>query len=174
MPGPAVTVVVLVLLAACGGGSGASATTTSTAAAEITTTTAVASTPEEVAVLDAYAASWEAFGALVNGEAAEAPNAYYDGDQLDIVAARIAQYADEGLELRGAADLAPGSLSIVGSAASLVDCQIDRTYAVERATGEIVIPAGARPQEVVVELVRSDGRWKVSSVDYGREGSCER
>lgn len=175
-PGPTVAVVALGLLSACGGGSGASATTTSTAAVTTTTTTtaAPASTPEEAEVLDAYVGSWAAFGTFVNGEATEDPTEYFDGDQLDIVEARITQYAEEGLELRGAADPAPGPVSIVGEAASLVDCQIDRTYAVDRATGEIVIPASARPQEVVVELVRSDGTWKVSSVDYGAEGSCER
>jgi hypothetical protein len=45
---------------------------------------------------------------------------------------------------------------------------------VEGSTGEVVIPASARPQEVVVALVLADGRWKVSSVDYGAEGSCDR
>ncbi|MEQ1788464.1 MAG: hypothetical protein ABL966_15535 [Acidimicrobiales bacterium] len=174
VPGPAVALVALGVLGACGGGSGASATTTSSEAAVSSTTTSVVSTPAEADVLDAYAASWGAFGALVNGEATDDPTEYYDGDQLDIVEARIRQYAEEGLELRGSADLAPGRVSIVGQAASLVDCQIDRTYAVDRATGSTVIPAGARPQEVVVELVRSDGRWKVTSADYGAEGSCER
>ena len=115
-----------------------------------------------------------AFGAFVNGDARGEPSDYVAGDHLATVVDRIAQYADEGLELRGEADLSPSTVGVAGAAASLVDCQIDGTYAVERSTGDVVIPAGARPQEVAVELVRSDGRWKVSSVDYGAEGSCER
>ena len=87
---------------------------------------------------------------------------------------RIAEYAEEGLELRGEADLDPHDVEVTGSVASLVDCQVDGTYAVERSTGEIVIPATARPQEVLVDLVRVDGRWKVSRVEYAAEGSCVR
>jgi hypothetical protein len=164
--------VVGVALAGCAGGSDAGPPDT-TGAAEATTST-VALDPTGQAVVAAYEASWRAFGAFVNGGGQGTPADYFDGDQLVTVVDRVAQYADEGLELRGQADLAPSDVEVVGSAASLVDCQIDGTYAVERSTGEVVIPASARPQEVVVALVFADGRWKVSSVDYGAEGSCDR
>ena len=146
---------------------------TTTRLPEITTSTRPAD-PAEEEVVEAYEASWEAFGSFVNGDAAGEPSDYFEGDHLATVVERIAQYADEGLELRGEADLAPSEVAIVGAAASLVDCQIDGTYAVERSTGDVVIPATARPQEVNVELVLVEGRWKVSSVDYAAEGSCER
>ena len=150
-------------------------TSPSTEAAPDTTTSSSAPTdPGSIAVLDAYAASWDAFSAFVNGDPPGAPADYFDGSHLANVLARIAEYADEGLELRGEADLAPHDVVVVGAAASLVDCQIDGTYAVERSTGEVVIPATARAQEVMVDLVLVDGRWKVTSVDYGAEGSCER
>jgi hypothetical protein len=146
---------------------------TSTRPSEVTTSLAPAD-PAETAVVEAYEASWVAFGAFVNGDAPGEPSDYFEGDHLATVVDRIAQYADDGLELRGEADLAPSEVAIVGAAASLVDCQIDGTYAVERSSGDVVIPATARPQEVIVELVLVDSRWKVSSVDYGAEGSCER
>lgn len=138
------------------------------------TTTLPVRVPEEDDVLAAYVASWEAFRAVVNGGAPVAAADHFAADQLAAVLARAEEYEAEGLELRGRADLAPGDVTVAGAAASLVDCQIDRTYAVERATGEVVIPAGDRPQAVVVDLVRSGGRWKVTSVDYGAEGSCSR
>jgi hypothetical protein len=138
------------------------------------TTTTRRSEPTSSASLPPAPASWAAFGAFVNGAPPGEPGDYFEGDHLIGVLDRIRQYAADGLELRGEADLAPSDVEIVGAAASLVDCQIDRTYAVERSTGEVVIPASGRPQLVVVELVRDGGRWKVSSVDYGAEGSCER
>lgn len=165
------------LATACAGeaGDGGAATTTTTERDDGgATTTLPTRAPEEDDVLAAYAASWEAFRAVVNGEAREVAADHFEADQLAAVLARADDYEAEGLELRGRADLAPAEVTVAGSAASLVDCQIDHTYAVERATGEIVIPAGARPQEVLVDLVRSGGRWKVTSVDYGAEGSCAR
>jgi hypothetical protein len=151
----------------------ASSTTTSERS-EPTSSSSAPPDPQVAAVLDAYQASWAAFGAFVNGAPPGEPADYFEGDHLVGVLDRIREYAADGLELRGEADLAPSGVEVVGTAASLVDCQIDRTYAVERSTGEVVIPASGRPQLVVVELVRDGGRWKVSSVDYGAEGSCER
>lgn len=162
------------VLADCSGDPAATASTTTRAAGGISTTTTAPVAPEERAVLHAYTQSWAAFEEFVNGHPPGDPADYYEGDQLANVLARITQYAAEGLELRGEADLLPHDVQVVGRAASLVDCQVDATYAVARSTGDIVIPAGERPQEVVVELVHADGRWKVSSVDYGDEGSCER
>ncbi len=169
-----VLVVACMTMSSCTNGSGATFPTTTVVTDDTTTSTAAAPGSEEEAVLRAYAASWQAFDAFVNGDPPGEPSDYFDGDHLANVIDRVAQYALDGLELRGEADLAPHDVAIVGAAASLVDCQIDRTYAVERSTGDVVIPASARPQEVVVEMVRSDGRWKVSSVDYGAEGSCDR
>jgi hypothetical protein len=141
---------------------------------DATTTTTMAPTSATVAVVTAYEESWTAFGRFVNGDASGSPSDVFAGDQLATVEERISQYADEGLELRGAADLAPTRVEVLGTSASLVDCQVDGTYAVDRASGDVVIPATARPQQVTVELLLADGRWKVSSVDYGAEGSCER
>jgi hypothetical protein len=168
-----VLLVVALALAGCSDDQAAPPTTTQ-ATDDATSTSAIAAGPEEDAVLRAYAASWEAFGGFVNGDLSGEPSDHFDGDHLATVVARMTQYAEEGFELRGEADLSPHDVVVVGAAASLVDCQIDRTYAVDRSTGEVVIPAGRRAQEVVVELVRVDGRWKVSSVDYAAEGSCER
>jgi len=166
--------VVGLALAACSDDPAAAPATTTTTLAPGDATTTVPPSPAAAAVVEAYEASWSAFGAFVNGEGSGEPSDYFDGDHLATVVDRIAQYADEGLELRGDADLAPSEVAVVGGAASLVDCQIDGTYAVDRRTGAVVIPASARPQEVAVQLVLVDGRWKVSSVDYSAEGSCER
>lgn len=168
------TVVLVVALAVGGCADDPVAAPTTTTRPLDATTTTVAPDPDQAAVLDAYVTSWEAFSEFVNGDPPGEPADYYEGDHLANVVARIAEYAEEGLELRGAADLAPHDVEVVGAAASLGDCQIDRTYAVERTTGAVVIPAGDRAQEVTVELVRVGGRWKVSSVDYGAEGSCQR
>lgn len=163
------------VVAGCSGEPAATASTTTRAVDDTsTTTTAGSGEPEEQAVLQAYTESWAVFELFVNGDPPGEPADYYEGDQLANVLARVTQYATDGLELRGQADLLPHDVRIVGRAASLIDCQVDGTYAVERSTGDVVIPAGERPQRVVVELVHAGGRWKVSSVDYGDEGSCER
>jgi hypothetical protein len=160
-------------LTGCRDDRGASAPTT-TSSREPTSTSSIVADPQTAAVLDAYEASWVAFSAFVNGDPPGEPADFYSGDHLVSVLDRIRQYAADGLELRGAAELSPSDVEVVGTAASLLDCQIDRTYAVERSTGEVVIPAGGRPQQVTVELVRDGERWKVASVDYAAEGSCER
>ena len=161
------------LVAGCRDDPAGSAPTTASPS-ETTSPSSVAADPQAAAVLEAYEASWVAFSAFVNGDARGEPADYFSGDHLVNVLDRIRQYAADGLELRGAAELSPSGVEVLGTAASLVDCQIDRTYAVERRTGEVVIPAGGLPQQVTVELVRDGDRWKVSSVDYGAEGSCER
>jgi hypothetical protein len=161
------------LAAGCRDDTGGSPPTTASPS-ETTSPTSVAADPQAAAVVEAYEASWVAFSAFVNGDAPGEPADYFSGDHLANVLDRIRQYDADGLELRGAAELSPSAVEVVGTAASLLDCQIDRTYAVERRTGDVVIPAGGRPQQVTVELVRDGDRWKVSSVDYGAEGSCER
>jgi hypothetical protein len=166
--------VAVVTGAACADDPDAAPSTTAPPAETTTNPTTRPTDPASAAVLDAYATSWTAFSDFVNGDPPGAPADYFAGDHLANVLDRIAQYADQGLELRGEADLAPHDVVVVGAAASLVDCQIDGTYAVERTTGEVVIPATERAQEVLVDLVRVDGRWKVASVDYAAEGSCER
>jgi hypothetical protein len=164
--------VVGLAVGACSDDPGATPATTTRPPADTTST--LTADPETAAVVEAYEASWQVFGAFLNGEAQGEPSDYFEGDHLATVVDRIAQYAEEGLELRGDADLSPSVVGIMGATASLVDCQIDGTFAVRRSTGDVVIPATARPQEVTVDLVLVDGRWKVSSVDYAAEGSCER
>jgi hypothetical protein len=174
-PRPLVRAMVVVLALSAGACSDdPSSSPSSTEPPSTTTTGSVPTDAASAAVLDAYAASWDAFSDFVNGEPPGAPSDYFDGVHLANVLERIAEYAEEGLELRGEADLDPHDVEVTGSVASLVDCQVDGTYAVERSTGEIVIPATARPQEVLVDLVRVDGRWKVSRVEYAAEGSCVR
>ena len=129
---------------------------------------------DDAAVLEAYSQSWQLYDDFVNGEARGDPADHFDGDLLDTLNDRIAEFAEGGYELRGEADISPSEVSVDGRVARLTDCQVDRTFAVVADTGEVVVPAGVRPQLVDVRLVKVDGRWKVASAVYGPEGSCVR
>jgi len=162
-------------LAGCGGtGESEPSTTTRGSGVTTTSTTEVEPTGEGAAVLEAYAQSWLLYDDFLNGEATGDPAEYFDGELLASLNARIVEFAEGGYELRGVAQLSPSDISVDGSLARLTDCQLDGTYAVVADTEEVVVPASTRPQLVEVRLVKADGQWKVSSANYGSEGSCVR
>jgi hypothetical protein len=125
-------------------------------------------------VLEAYTQTWVLYDDFLNGEATGEPGDYFDGELLERLRTRMTEYEEQGLELRGEAELAPSDVIVDGTVARLMDCQLDGTYAVVRETDEVVVPASTRPQLVDVRLVKSGGSWKVSSADFGPEGSCVR
>jgi hypothetical protein len=169
-------VAVVVAMVACGD-DGASEPTPTTNGREPTGSSATVDEPAddaEAAVLEAYVESWKQYDDFLDGEASGDPGDFFDGDMLTTTEARMAEYEAGGYELRGEAELSPSEVAVDGPLARLTDCQLDGTYAVDADTGAVVVPASTRPQLVDVRLVKAGGRWKVSSVSYGAEGSCTR
>lgn len=83
-------------------------------------------------------------------------------------------YAGNGLEVRGEADSEIRRVVVAGDRAIVTDCQVDGSYAVDADTGDLVIPPSEVPRLVRAELTHDDSGWKVASVGYGRDNSCER
>ncbi|HEY9558824.1 MAG TPA: hypothetical protein VIR58_18950 [Acidimicrobiales bacterium] len=164
------------VLAACGDDEEPTADPTTTEAETTTTEEATTTTEpelsEEEAVVKAYVEHWPAFYAFLNGTPPGDPADYFTGDRLADLPGSIAQFAEQGLEVRGEPQLKPGQVQVDGDTATLVDCQLDSASAVSRTTGAVVMPPSALPQAVDVTMAKEDGKWKVASVVFGPEGSC--
>src|SRR3546814_19500923 len=75
--------------------------------------------------LKAYVEHWPAFYAFLNGTPPGDPADYFTGDRLADLPGSIAQFAEQGLEVRGEPQLKPGQVQGDGDTAKRVDCQLD-------------------------------------------------
>src|SRR3546814_13122730 len=70
---------------------------------------------EEEAVVKAYVEHWPAFYAFLNGTPPGDPADYFTGDRLADLPGSIAQFAEQGLEVRGEPQLKPGQIGRASS-----------------------------------------------------------
>lgn len=166
-------VTALVLVAACGGDGGDdSSSTTTTSAPEASSTTA----PDaEAEVLDAYRSFWDAYLAAGDPMDPAHPDLerYATGASLERVRESFARHFANGEVIRGTVELSPEVERSSADSATVRDCYLDRTHLFDSATGEQVDPPGEVTFQVVAELVRDGGAWKVATLDQVGEG-CER
>src|SRR3546814_4373159 len=78
-----------------------------TTTTEEATTTTEPELSEEEAVVKAYVEHWPAFYAFLNGTPPGDPADYFTGDRLADLPGSIAQFAEQGLEVRGEPQLKP-------------------------------------------------------------------
>ncbi len=165
---------------AAGAGSGADRTTTTapetTTTLPVTTTTA-APTPEEE-VLAAYLAYWdavdEAFSLPQVQPDSPALSEYATGEALD----RVRQNANDALQASEAYRIPEGGLyehraevvSLEEDSATVRDCNVDDTVAVDTTTGEVVDDT-VSTRLYISMVVQEAGQWKVAVVN--RESSLE-
>src|SRR3546814_2226287 len=79
------------------------------------TTTTEPELSEEEAVVKAYVEHWPAFYAFLNGTPPGDPADYFTGDRLADLPGSIAQFAEQGLEVRGEPQLKPGQIGRASS-----------------------------------------------------------
>jgi hypothetical protein len=166
----------LAVLLALGGAAGCTADDGEPAATTSTTFLGVvAKATERKEIVDAYGGHWEPFYRYLNEDADGEPiGNYFAGERRDDLPGQIVEFARKGLEAQGGPDSRIRSVLVDGDRAVVIDCQVDGSFAVDEGSGALVIPPSTVPQLVRAELRRDDSGWKVSSVVYGRDNSCER
>jgi hypothetical protein len=169
-------VLALLLAIACGVAAGCAADDGDSAD---TTTTTFASSPavgaERREIVDAYAGHWAPYYRYLNNNGGGEPiGNYFAGERRDDLPGQVGDFAGQGLEVRGEPDSDIRTVRVAGDRAVVTDCQIDGSYAVDSDTGDLVIPPSEVPQLVRAELTQDDSGWKVASVVYGPDNSCER
>ncbi len=135
-------------------------------------------TPEEQEVIDAYLAATQAVNWLASHRPFDRESAMFIRAPLTASAlARIGRnlqtYADIGQVLNVDQGLTPRPrvALLQGRRATITDCQLDGTYLVDGATGEVIPPSATypgRPGQIVEyggssQLLKRQGRWLLDS-----------
>ena len=163
---------VVLAAVACSSSGGDGTAATSTTAPSSTTVTSTTAPSVDETVLGAYRAFWDAYLAAADPMDPEHPllAQHATGEQLGILQRAFLARKAGGEVIRGALDLAPRVVSVLGDEATVRDCYLDNTGVFDAATGERKDRASGVRHLVSASMRLDGGSWKVSRIDKEGDG----